>query len=112
MSTLTQKSCPQTVHSTDPRWFPNNHEEKLLEFLESLILDLARNHASVTSADVRAWLSSVAAGTPKVGQLEELHVWQKKAALAIDFLEKFPDCQPAIDFLERFKEKFGYDFRL
>ncbi len=99
-----------TLHSTGPRWKPNNHEEKLLAFLGELILDLAKNHPRVTSADVRAWLASVAVGSPKIEELQERHLWEGKAALAKDFLEKFPDCQPAKDFLRRFKEKFGYEF--
>ena len=96
------KSCPQSPF----------HEEKLLEFLESPILDLARNHRRVTDADVAAWLASVVVGSPKIEKLEELHAWQRKAVLAKDFLEKFPDCTPAKQFLERFKEKFGYEFGL
>jgi hypothetical protein len=107
-----QESCPQTPPSIDPRWKPNNHEEKLLEFLDSLILDLARNHPRVTNADVAAWLVNVAAGSPNIEKLEELRAWRKKAALAKEFLEKFPDCTPAQQFLERFKEKFGYELGL
>ncbi len=120
MSTL-PKSCPQSIgisprdslHSADPRWKPDNHEEKLLAFLEELILDLARNHPSVASADVKAWLSSVAAGSPKIEKLEERHRWERKAIVAFEIIEKFADSssQPAKDFLERFKEKFGYEFR-
>ncbi len=115
-----QESCPQTSPSTDPRWKPNNHEAKLLEFLESLILDLAKNHRRITSADVAAWLASVVAGNSKAerrvqafadAQLEELHEWQRKAVLAKEFLAKFPDCAPAKQFLERFKEKFDYESR-
>lgn len=100
------------VHSANLHWWPDNHEEKLLEFLETLILDLAKNHPRVTSADVRAWLASVAVGSPKIEEFQDRHLWERKAALAKDFLEKFPDCQPAKNFLRRFKEKFGYEFRL
>jgi len=108
-----QESCPQTLPSTDPRWRPKNHEEELLEFLGSLILDLARNHPSVTSADVKAWLTSVVAGSPKIEKLEERHRWERKAILALEIIEKLPDSssQPAKDFLERFREKFGCEFR-
>ncbi len=102
MATLPQKLSTQSPFA----------EEKLLEFLESLILDVARNHPRVTGADVAAWLASVAAGSPKIEALEERHRWERTAALAKDFLEKFPDCQPAKDVLRRFKEKFGYEFRL
>jgi len=98
------ESCPQT--------FPSTNEHKLLDFLEKLILDLARNHPHVTTADVAAWLASVAAGNPTVEKLEELHAWERNAVLAKDFLEKFPDCAPAKQFLERFKEKYGHEFRL
>jgi len=101
MGTLSQKLSTESP-------FP---EEKLLEFLESLILDLARNHPRVTGAHVVAWLASVIAGSPSIEKLEERHLWERKAALAKDFLEKFPDCAPARQFLERFKEKFGHEFR-
>ena len=99
------------IHSADPRWLlPNNHEERLLAFLEGLILDLARNHPGVTKQDVAAWLVRVVDGTASAKHCEELHAWQKKAALANEVLAKFPDCPPAKAFLEQFMEKFGYEY--
>ena len=126
MITLSQsahKSCPQNsafstsdFHSTDPRWLPNNHGERLLAFLEELILDLARNHPSVTKQDVAVWLApSLLISAKELAQLgpeAELRVWRKKAALAKEVLARFPDCPPAMQFLERFKEKFGYEYGL
>jgi hypothetical protein len=104
------KSCQPpnstALHSTDPRWKPDNHEQELLGFLETLILDLGTSHPVITEHDVTSWLANVVAGNSKAARHEELRVWQKKAALAKRFLEKFPDCAPAKQFLERFKEKF------
>lgn len=103
---------PGQIHSTDPRWKPDNHEERLLAFAEELTLDLARNHPSVTKQDISALLARVVDGTASAKHCEELHAWQKKAALANEVLAKFPDCPPAKAFLERFKEKFGYEYGL
>jgi hypothetical protein len=91
---------------------PPSSEEKLLEFLKSLVLDLARNHPRVTGTDVMAWLGGLAAGSSKIKKLEERHLWERTAAVTEDCLEKFPDCAPAKELLEQFREKFGYEFRL
>ena len=122
MNTLAQsahKSCPQNsslstsdFHSTDARWKPSNHEERLLAFLEELILDLARSHRSVTKQDVAAWLARVIDGTSSAKHCEELRAWQRKAELAKEVLAQSPGCHPAKAFLERFKEKFGYEYGL
>jgi hypothetical protein len=106
-----QESCPQSPHSTDPGWKPNNHEEKLLEFLEPLILNVARTHPAITQQDIAEWLAFVVEGNSTARQREELRAWRKKTALAKQFLEKFPDCAPARQFLDRFKEKFDYEFK-
>jgi hypothetical protein len=87
-------------------------EDELLDFLGNLVVDLARNHPGVTSTDVMAWLGGLAAGSPKIEKLEERHLWERTAALAEDCLEKFPGSAPAKQFLEQFREKFGYEFGL
>lgn len=51
-----------SILSTDPRWKPDNHECKLLEFLESLIIDLAESLPAITQQDVAGWLASVVVG--------------------------------------------------
>jgi hypothetical protein len=40
------------MHSTDPRWKPNNHEDKLLNVVEKLLVDLAQTHPSFSRQDV------------------------------------------------------------
>jgi hypothetical protein len=50
------------LHSSDPRWKPSSDMWPLLAFVEGLILDLARTHATVTQADVAGWLAAVAVG--------------------------------------------------
>ena len=100
----------RALHSTDSRWKPDNHEAALLDFVETLILDVSKTHPAITERDIAAWLAGVV--EEKAGQCEELRAWRKKAALAKEFLEKFPDCTPAKQFLERFKEKFGYELGL
>jgi len=41
---------------------PNNGEEKLLAFVEELILDLAKSHPAVTKRNVADWLAAVVVG--------------------------------------------------
>lgn len=40
-------------------------EQRLLDFLASLIIDVARTHPRVTEAQVALWLARVAVGTKK-----------------------------------------------
>jgi hypothetical protein len=50
------------LHSTDARWKPNNHEGKLLDFVATLIVDLATGHPAVMQQDVADWLAGVVVG--------------------------------------------------
>jgi len=45
---------------------PNNGEEKLLSFVEKLIIDLAHGHPAVTQRDVARWLAGVVIRTRKI----------------------------------------------
>ena len=56
---------PRELHSTDPRWKPDNHESRLLDFLEDLIIDVARTHPRVRDLDVALWIARVAVGAKK-----------------------------------------------
>lgn len=46
----------------DRGWKPANAEERLLAFIEELILDVARTHPRITQRDVAEWLAAVAIG--------------------------------------------------
>jgi hypothetical protein len=105
-----RRSRPQTGHSTSQFWKPDSHETELLDFVQKLILDVAESHSSIAKRDVALWLAAVVEGNPSAMRGEELRAWRRKVQLAEDFLEKFPDCAPAAQFLERFKVKFGYEY--
>jgi len=45
---------------------PNNREEKLLAFVEELIIGLAHGHPAVTQRDVAQWLADVVIPTRKI----------------------------------------------
>jgi len=60
-----------TIQSPDARQtqrdrIPNNEEEKLLAFVEELIVGLAHNHPNITQRHVATWLAGVAIPTRKV----------------------------------------------
>jgi hypothetical protein len=41
----------------------NDAEQKLLDFVASLIIELAHTHTRITQADIALWLARVAVGT-------------------------------------------------
>ena len=43
----------------------NEPEQRLLEFVASLIIDLARTHTRITQVDVALWLAHVALGAKR-----------------------------------------------
>ena len=49
------------AHQT-PERIPDNDEQKLLAFLEELIIDLAKSHPAITQAQVAGWLAGVIVG--------------------------------------------------
>jgi hypothetical protein len=51
-----------TLHSTDPGWKPNTDVRPLLDFVEGLILDLARSHPQWTPENTAQVLVQVVAG--------------------------------------------------
>jgi len=44
---------------------PDNQEEKLLAFLEELIIDLAKTQPAITQQPLAGWLGSVVVGCPR-----------------------------------------------
>ena len=48
--------------STDENWKPTTAEERLLDFVEELILDAARTHPRITQQDIAEWLAAVVIG--------------------------------------------------
>lgn len=46
-------------------WNVSDAEQRLLEFVAALILDLARTHSHVTQEQVAVWLARVALGVKK-----------------------------------------------
>jgi hypothetical protein len=44
---------------------PDNQEEKLLAFLEELIIDLAKTHPAITQQHLAGWLGAVVVGCPR-----------------------------------------------
>ena len=54
-----------TRHQTRRAAIPDNQEEKLLTFLEELIVNLAKTHPAITQQDVAGWLAAVVVGCPR-----------------------------------------------
>jgi len=52
-----------TITSSTLHWKPDNHESRLLEFLATLIIDVAQTHPAVTHEDVAYWLAGAVVGT-------------------------------------------------
>jgi hypothetical protein len=50
------------MHSTDLGWLPNNHENRLLDFVATLIVDVAASHPAVTQQDVAGYIASAVVG--------------------------------------------------
>ena len=47
---------------------PDNQEEKLLAFLEELIIDLAKTHPAITQQHLAGWLTRAMVGSRKVSR--------------------------------------------